>query len=99
MLSHATSVGQTMIDAERHRFPPVTLASVIEKIKAVGPGSCVLSSDAGSYVLPPPVEAFRELIVMIQSAGFDDDAIRRMTATNPTALFLKAGHADPRQGD
>ena len=99
VLSHATAIGQTMIDAERHRFPPVTLESVVEKITAVGPAGCVLSSNSGSYVLPPPIEAFRELIVMVQSAGFDDDAIRRMTATNPTALFLKAGHADPRQGD
>jgi hypothetical protein len=90
VLSHATAVGQTMIDAERHRFPPVTLESVVEKIRAVGPEHCVLSSDSGSYALPPPVEAFRELIVMVQSAGFDDDAIRRMTATNPAALFLRA---------
>jgi hypothetical protein len=89
VLSHATAVGQTMIDAELHRFPPVTLASVVEKIRAVGPEICVLASDSGSYVLPPPVEAFRELIVMIQSAGWDDEAIRLMTATNPTALFLR----------
>jgi hypothetical protein len=88
VLSHATAVGQTMIDAERHRFPPVTLESVVEKIAAVGPASCVLSSDSGSYVLPPPVEAFREMIIMIQSGGFDDDAIRVMTATNPTRLFI-----------
>ena len=38
VLSHATSVGQTMIDAERHRFPPVTLASVVEKINGGGAG-------------------------------------------------------------
>jgi hypothetical protein len=89
VLSHATSIGQTMIDSERHRFPPVALESVIEKIQAVGPECCVLSSDSGSYVLPPPVEAFRELIVMVQSAGFEDQAMRLMTATNPTRLFLK----------
>jgi hypothetical protein len=86
-----------MIDDERHQFPPVTLESVVEKIKAVGPESCVLSSDSGSYVLPPPIEAFRELIVMVQSAGFDDDAIRRMTAANPAALFLRSGRVEHRQ--
>jgi hypothetical protein len=90
VLSHATAIGQTMIDAERHRFPPVTLESVIEKITAVGPDRCVLSSDSGSYVLPPPVEAFRELIVMVQSGGFDDKAIRQMTAANPARLFMKS---------
>ncbi len=90
VLSHATAIGQTMIDGERHRFPPVSLESVVDKIRAAGPEQCVLSSDSGSYVLPPPVEAFRELIVMIQSAGFDDDSIRRMTAVNPAHLFRKS---------
>jgi hypothetical protein len=89
VLSHATSVGQTMIDSERHRFPPVSLENVIEKIQTVGPECCVLSSDSGSYVLPPPVEAYREFMVMVQSAGFDDQAMRLMTATNPASLFLK----------
>lgn len=91
VLSHATAIGQTMIDAEQHRFPPVTLDSVTEKIAAVGPEHCILSSDSGSYVLPPPVEAFRELIVMIQSAGFDDGAIELMASLNPAALFAKPG--------
>lgn len=89
VLSHATAIGQTMIDGEKHRFPPVTLDSVVEKIRAVGPEKCVLSSDSGSYVLPPPVEAFREMIVMIQSAGFSDDDMRRMIARNPASLFCK----------
>ena len=38
-------------------------------------------------LLPPPVEAFRELIVMIRSEGFDDDAIRLMTVHNTARLF------------
>ena len=88
VLSHATSVGQTMIDAERHRFAAVSLTSVIERIRQVGPENCVISSDSGSYVLPPPIEAFREMIVMIREGGFDDDALRLMIATNPTRLFL-----------
>lgn len=94
VLSHATAIGQTMIDSERHRFAPVTLESVADKIRAVGPQACILSSDSGSYVLPPPVEAFRELIVMIQSTGFDDDAIRTMFAVNPARLFAKPRPAD-----
>lgn len=89
VLSHATAIGQTMIDGERHRFPPVSLESAVEKIKAVGPDKCVLSSDSGSYVLPPPVEAFRELIVMVQSAGFSDQDMRQMIAANPAHLFRK----------
>ncbi len=92
VLSHATAVGQTMIDAEKHRFPPVTIESVAEKIRAVGPERVVLGSDSGSYVLPPPVEAFREFLIMIHGAGFDDAAIRVMAAGNPAHLFLRSPH-------
>ncbi len=92
VLSHATAVGQTMIDAERHRFPPVTIESVAEKIRTVGPERVVLGSDSGSYVLPPPVEAFREFLIMIHGAGFTDDEIRIMAARNPAQLFLRGGN-------
>ncbi len=87
VMSHATQVGQTMIDKERHRFSLVQLSAVAETIRRVGPDRVVLSSDSGSYVLPPPVEAFRELMVMIRSEGFDDDAIRLMTVHNTARLF------------
>jgi hypothetical protein len=87
VMSHATQIGQTMIDLEKHRFRHVGLESVVETIRSVGPARTILSSDSGSYVLPPPVEAFREHIVMIQSAGFTDEDMRTMIAGNPAALF------------
>ena len=101
VMSHATQVGQTMIDKERHRFSLVQLSAVAQTIRRVGPDRVVLSSDSGSYVLPPPVEAFRELIVMIRSEGFDDDAIRLMTVHNTACLFkvgagFKALNHEPR---
>lgn len=89
VLSHATQIGQTMIDKEKHRFAAVTLEAVAEKIHAIGPDRVVLSSDSGSYVLPPPVEALRELLIMIQSAGFSDDEMRQMVAVNAATLFLR----------
>jgi hypothetical protein len=98
VMSHATQVGQTMIDKEKHRFGLVTLDAVTEKIRAIGPARSVLSSDAGSYVLPPPVEAMRELIIMIQSAGFSDDEMRQMVATNAGALFLRGMPGDGALG-
>ena len=92
VMSHATQVGMTMIDAEKHRFAPVALDLVAEKISAVGPERTVLSSDSGSFILPPPVEALREWLLMIASEGFPADAIRRMVAGNPAELF-KLGEA------
>ena len=93
VLSHATAIGQTMIDSEKHRFPLVTLDHVAACIHAAGPDRVVVSSDSGSYVLPPPVEAFREMLVMIQSCGFTDDEMRLMCARNPARLFLRNDNA------
>src|SRR5262249_51864286 len=88
VMGHATQIGQTMGDSERHRARLVQLDSVGELIHAVGPGQTILSSDSGAYVLPPPVEALREFLVMIQSLGFSDEEMRLMCASNPAELFL-----------
>lgn len=88
LMSHATQVAVTNVDSERHRLAHVTLDSVAASINAIGPSNTVLSSDSGSHLLAPPVEAFREFLLMIQSAGFDDDEMRTMCAANPAALFL-----------
>ena len=87
VMSHATQVGTTMIDSERHCFPHVGLDSVVQKIRAVGPEHTILSSDSGSFILPPPVEALREWLLMIECEGFSRDDIRKMVDDNPGALF------------
>ena len=97
VMSHATQIGQTMIDKEKHRFAHVPLEAVAETIQAVGPERTVLSSHSGSYVLPPPVEALREWLIMIEGAGFSREAIHRMVAINPAELF-KVGRAAPHRG-
>ena len=87
VLSHATQLPQTMIDAEYHRFALVDLADVVATIKATDPSRVVLSSDSGAIVLAPPVEVFRELLVMLQSCGIGDDALRQMSQRTPSRLF------------
>ncbi len=86
-LSHATQVGLTHVDAERHTVPPVSLGQMAELIRAAGPENTVLSSDCGVYVLPPPAEGLREFLLMIESAGFDRPALDRMARVNPGMLF------------
>jgi hypothetical protein len=87
ILTHATQVGLTHVDEEKHK---ISSASAIQdfapRIRAAGE-RCILSSDAGVFLLPPPVEAFREYLLLVQSEGFSDAELRRMTATNPAALF------------
>jgi hypothetical protein len=87
VLTHATQVGLTHVDEEKHK---IAANSVIQdftpRIRAAG-DRAILSTDAGVYLLPPPVEAFREYLMLIESEGFTDAEIRRMVSDNPTALF------------
>jgi hypothetical protein len=87
VLTHATQVGLTHVDEEKHR---IAANNVIQdftpRIRAAGERA-ILSSDAGVYLLPPPVEAFREYLMLVESEGFSETEIRRMIAHNPAELF------------
>lgn len=87
ILTHATQVGLTHVDEEKHRISGAsTIHDFVPRIRAAGERA-ILSSDAGVFLLPPPVEAFREYLLLVESVGFTEAEIRRMTAANPTALF------------
>lgn len=87
ILTHATQVGLTHVDDEKHKVTVnATIQDFAPRIRAAG-DNAILSSDSGVFLLPPPVEAFREYLLLVQSEGFADDEIRRMTSTNPAALF------------
>ncbi|MBP0463079.1 hypothetical protein J5Y09_04080 [Roseomonas sp. PWR1] len=87
VLTHATQVGLTHVDEEKHK---IAANSVIQdfspRIRAAG-DRAILSTDAGVYLLPPPVEAFREYLMLVESEGFSEAEIRRMIRDNPAALF------------
>jgi hypothetical protein len=87
VLTHATQVGLTHVDDEKHK---IAANSVIQdftpRLRAAG-DRAIVSSDAGVYLLPPPVEAFREYLMLIESEGFTEAEIRRMSAENPARLF------------
>jgi hypothetical protein len=86
-MSHATQLGLTHVDEEKHTVAAVGLPRMAELIHAATPSRTVLSGDCGVFVLPPPVEGFREFLLMIESAGFDRTALRQMAAGNPAHLF------------
>lgn len=91
VLTHATQVGLTHVDEEKHK---IASNSVIQdftpRLRAAG-DRAIVSSDAGVYLLPPPVEAFREYLMLIESEGFTEAEIRRMSAENPARLFRIGG--------
>ena len=86
LLTHATQIGLTHVDEEKHRIAGETIHNLAPRIRAAGDRS-IVSSDAGVYLLAPPVEAFREYMLMLEGGGFSYDEIRRMNTDNPATLF------------
>jgi hypothetical protein len=86
VLTHATQVGLTHVDQEKHRAPMRTIQDLAPRIRAAG-DRAIVSSDAGIYLLAPPAETFRQFMLLLEAEGFDEAAIRRMNTTNPTELF------------
>ena len=86
VLTHATQVGLTHVDQEKHRAPGKTVQDLTPRISAAG-DRAIVSGDAGIYLLPPPVEAFREFLLLLESEGFSEGELRMMSAANPIALF------------
>jgi hypothetical protein len=85
-LTHATQVGLTHVDQEKHSAPGQTIQQLAPRIRAAG-GSAIVSTDCGVFLLPPPVEGMREFMVMLEAEGFTEPEIRRMNTTNPATLF------------
>lgn len=94
-VSHATQVGLTHVDSERHQVASVSLPDMHDRIRAATPDRCVVSSDCGVFVLPPPAEGLREFLLLLRSVGFTDAELRQMTATNPAWLFRVGQAAEP----
>ncbi len=86
-LSHATQMGLTHVDEEKHTVGAVRLVKMAELIRAATPQRTILSSDCGVFVLPPPVEGLREFLLLIESTGFSHAELRMMVADNPAHLF------------
>ncbi|MEM0908233.1 MAG: DUF6282 family protein [Pseudomonadota bacterium] len=86
-VSHATQVGLTHVDAERHTVAPVTAQTLAGLIRHAPADRVVLSSDCGVALLPPPVEGLREFVLLLQAAGIEETALRIMIADNPKRLF------------
>lgn len=92
-VTHATQVGLTHVDAEKHRVEPVTIPRLVELIAAAPADRLVLSGDCGVSVLPPPVEGLREFLWTLKLAGVAESTLRRAVCDNPASLFRIAATA------
>ena len=86
-VSHATQLGLTHVDSERHLVTAVKLSQIGTLIEAATPPQTILSSDCGVYILPPPTEGLREFLLLIEGLGYDKAAIQQMVGANPRQLF------------
>jgi len=94
-LSHATQLEFTHADEEAHTIAAVTVARMAELVRAAGPKQAILSSDCGIFILPPPVEGFREFLLLMEGAGFNRTDLRSMAAGNPAKLFKVRERTNP----
>jgi predicted metal-dependent phosphotriesterase family hydrolase len=67
-----------------HVMPtPRTPASTAEAIRAVGAEHCIMATDGGQAICPPPVEMLRTFIGAMLENGISESEIRTMVYTNP----------------
>ena len=85
-LTHATQVGLTHVDQEKHKAAGKTVQDLTPRIRAAGERA-IASSDSGIFLLAPPVESFRQFMLLLESEGFSEAELRRMNTHNPAALF------------
>ena len=95
VLTHATQVGLTHVDQEAHRAPGSTIQELAPRIRAAG-DQAIVSSDCGVFLLAPPVEGFREFMLLLEATDFSEAEIRRMNTVNPAALFRVGGDTSVR---
>jgi hypothetical protein len=90
-VSHATAIGLTHVDAERHRINATGVGDMVERIGTVPPDRVILSSDCGVFLLPPPVEGLRCFLTLLEEAGLAREVLSPMVRENPRRLFRISG--------
>ncbi len=67
--------------------PTCDRTEVIKIIEKVGPEKCVMASDFGSMLNPPPVEGMKLYIRLLLAMGVSEKDIQKMLVTNSTKLL------------
>ena len=61
--------------------------TMVEAIRTVGVGRCLLSSDLGQAHNPPPAEGMKMMIATMLSGGLSEKEIEIMVKINPARLL------------
>ncbi len=62
-------------------------SALADAIKAIGPDYCIMSTDSGQVVNPPPAKVMTRYIQEMLDYGFSETEIRKMTAANPARIL------------
>jgi hypothetical protein len=62
-------------------------ANIAQMIKTIGPKQCIISTDMGQPLNPPPAEGLRMLIATLFHHGIKPEEIEQMVKVNPAALL------------
>jgi hypothetical protein len=83
----ATYLEHVFNDCTPQVASPIPPSALGDAIKAIGPEYCIMSTDAGQVVNPPPVKVMTRYIQEMLDYGFSEEAIRTMTIKNPSMIL------------
>jgi len=83
----ATYLEHVFNDCTPQVADPLPPSALGEAIKAIGPEYCIMSTDSGQVVNPPPVKVMTRYIQEMLEYGFSEKSIRMMTAKNPARIL------------
>lgn len=83
----ATFLEHVFNDCSPHLSHPIPPSALGDAIKSVGPEHCIMATDTGQAVNPPPVKMMASYIREMRQYGFSAEEIRTMTAKNPGRIL------------
>lgn len=83
----ATYLEHVYNDTTRQVGHPIKVRDLYEAIVSIGPEHCVMSTDAGQWLNPVPVQQMGIYIKDMLSLGLSERAIRTMVADNPARML------------
>ena len=83
----ATYLEHVFNDTTRQVSHPITREALFSGIKAIGSDHCIMSTDAGQWLNPVPVQQMGIYIQDMLNFGFSECDIGIMVADNPARIL------------
>ena len=64
----------------------MTPAGLVETLRELGVGNCIVTTDFGQWVNPPPAEGMRMAIAALLDAGMSGDEVAALVKGNAAGL-------------